>query len=170
MAKAKTSNTGMRNGKMFCFNCGGSFDLQLPQPAKFAADMMKSFDKAHLHCPKTWEEPKADANGKTEDENAEWWLIHGERGISSETMFHHLSGRRIGKYESHPHDPADFSRCYKLLEAVPQWRPKLHRMNDVSPVWKNLVDNWPKLEEYLLDQYKTNKANGMYEFMKTLGC
>jgi hypothetical protein len=69
---------------------------------------------------------------------------------------------------NHPYDPDDFSRCWKLLEAVPEWKTELHKLKPLSEAWSNLVDNWDKLNEYFMDIQKGKKANGMYEFMQTL--
>lgn len=177
--KKKELHTGIRNGKLFCFNCGSSYDLgATPQPVTIAAAIMKQFEKDHKDCPKTWEEPIAEPDEtqsfRSMQKNAEWWLAHGERGVSSETMFSYLNPKninlRIGRSESHPHDPADFKRCYLLLKAVPQWRKPayLNKMKAVSKEWSGLVDNWGKLEVMLEEQLRTNKANGMYEFMQSL--
>ena len=175
MSTKKTKgNTGFRNGDLFCFNCGGSFKMNLPQPVTVASSQMKSFAKLHENCKKTWVEPVVDTKGKTEKENADWWLIHGEHGISSKTMFKYLDGRDIAEYERHPCDPDDFSRCYKLLEAVPQWKSQLHKLKRISPVWAKLVDNWDKLtemyEQNVRENWKNAKKVGMYEFMESLGC
>lgn len=174
-AKVKDkSNTGFRNGNLFCFNCGSSFDMQLPQPVDFASIMMKSFSKAHINCPKTWAEPVAEINGKSEKENMNWWLTKGEHGISSKNMYAVLSSGIITKKLQTPSDPDDFSRCYKLLKAVPQFKTKLHLMKDVSSSWSNLVDNWDKLtemyEQNVKEEWKNYNKIGMYEFMKELGC
>ena len=71
-----------------------------------------------------------------------------------------------------PYDPDDFSRCYKLLEAVPEWKSKLHKLKPLSNQWRKLVDNWDKLTEmYELntkENWKNSKKIGMYEFMQTL--
>lgn len=174
--KTKTKgDTGFRNGELFCFNCGGSFKINYPQPVDIASKSMKSFAALHENCEKTWSEPVVDSKGKTEKENADWWLINGEHGISSETMFKYLDGRDItrGK-ECTPSDPDDFKRCYKLLQAVPQWKSQLHKMKAVSPVWEKLVDNWDKLtemyEQNVRENWKNYKKIGMYEFMESLGC
>lgn len=168
----KKVTTGIRNGKLFCFNCGESYDLQLPQPVGMASAIMNQFEKSHKNCAKTWIEPVAMPDEKTEQQNADWWLINGERGISSETMFYYLSGRRIGKHESHPSDPDDFRRCYLLLKAVPQWKTQLHKLKPVSKVWEGLVDNWDKLTEMLETAMKTKgqQATEMYDLMKSIGC
>ena len=71
-----------------------------------------------------------------------------------------------------PYDPDDFSRCYKLLVAVPEWKLELHKLKPLSKEWSNLVDNWDKLTEmYELntkENWKNSKKIGMYEFMQTL--
>ena len=43
-------------------------------------------------------------------------------------------------------------------------------MKKESEVWRRIVENWDKLCEMLEEQMKTGKANGMYEFMESLGC
>lgn len=173
MATKKQSHTGFRNECLFCFNCGGSYKMNYPQPVSMASALMKQFDKDHANCEKTWVEPAADINGKTEHENANWWLINGEQGTSSKTMFKYLGNTDITKgYECHPYDPDDFKRCYKLLQAVPQWKSELHKMKSVSTAWSNLVDNWDKLTEMYeqneKEEWKNYKKIGMYEFMQTL--
>lgn len=176
MATKKKEHTGFRNGDLFCFHCGTSYKWNLPQPVDMATAIMKQFAKSHKGCVKTWVEPVAESNGKTEEENANWWLNNGEHGISSKTMFKYLcSFYKIAiSYESTPSDPDDFKRCYKLLQAVPQWKSELHKMKSVSPVWAKLVDNWDKLtemyEQNVREDWKNYKKVGMYEFMKSLGC
>lgn len=177
MGKVKEPTTGIRNGKLFCFNCGESYDINAtPQPINIMSAIMKQFDKDHKKCPKTWVEPVADPQDSNDSmsirKNADWWLANGEQGISSKTMFYYLGGSRtkLTREEWPPSDPSDFRRCYLLLKAVPQWRKPayLNKMKVVSKEWEALVDNWDKLEELLEEQLRTNKANGMYEFMQSL--
>lgn len=72
------------------------------------------------------------------------WLAGGKRGISSETIFTHLTGiDALGDWrKDHPHDPADFRRCRLLLEQVPELVPLFPRMAEVSPQWATLVEQW----------------------------
>lgn len=72
------------------------------------------------------------------------WLASGERGVSSNTMFAHITGvDAVGDWGGgHPHDPADFRRCRLLLEQVPSLQPHLGKMRKVSPAWTGLVDAW----------------------------
>ena len=69
---------------------------------------------------------------------------------------------------NNPHDPDDFKRCYKLLKQIPEWRKRLDELKPLSKEWHGLVTNWDKLEEMLLDQLSTSRANGMYDFMKSI--
>lgn len=134
----------------------------------------EQFTKEHLHCPKTWTEPTNEGpESKPIEENERWWLMHGEHGLSSKAMFNHLTRAtytNLSNSEIHPCDPSDFRRCYLLLKAVPQYKPRLKELKALSPVWSNLVDNWEKLTELLEEQMETKKDNGMYDLMKTLGC
>lgn len=164
------SNTGIWNGDLFCFNCGQSQKMPLPMPITMASDMMKSFERIHKACKKTWTEPIAQP-GDSLLRNLTWWLKYGEHGISSKTMAEHLGRINLGlKERSHPRDPSDFKRCYLLLKAVPQFKEILHDMKSVSSVWSNLVDNWDKLTELLEEQLINKTDNGMYDLMKKIGC
>ncbi|MFA5299915.1 MAG: hypothetical protein WC389_17150 [Lutibacter sp.] len=167
----KEKHTGFRNEKLFCFHCGESQVMPVPIRIEMATAIMKAFEKLHRNCEKTWIEPVNDPYSKTEMENERWWMVHGEHGISSKTIFNHLSSfnRLENKYEGFPHDPSDFRRCYLLLKACPHFKTRLHRMKTVNPTWANLIDNWDRLTEMLEEQIKTRQPNGMYEFMNSLG-
>jgi hypothetical protein len=104
-------------------------------------------------------------------ENARKWLAFGEKGISSEVMFGAISGLQITDSKTqHPLDPDDFKRCCYLIRDVPEWETELHKVAELSPVWKNIIDNWDKLVGMLLEQLTTHRANDMYGFMRSLGC
>ena len=182
MAKAKKeSNTGFRNGDLFCYNCGSSYHIVLPTPIYMSTAIMKQFVENHTNCEKTWEEPKVDQTW-TEISKAIWWAMgmNAERGMSSKAMWHQIYNKSFhsilvfalkpGEKTCHPADPDDFRRCYLLLETVPEWKDKLHLMKEVSPVWEKLVDNWDQLTLMLQEQMGTGQPNGMFEFMKKLGC
>ena len=164
--------TGFRNGDLFCFNCGDSHKMALPMKVSKAAQLMIDFGKRHSKCNKTWEEPQPDDAATTTPEGQmDWWIRNGEHGMSSKNLFSCLSGKSIrGASTMEPADPDDFRRCYLMLKQVPALKPMLHKARSMSPVWAKIVDNWDKLSEMLEEQMKTNKANGMYEFMKELGC
>lgn len=93
---------------------------------------------------------KAEHDGKLSD-NAIRWLANGERGVSSNTIFTHLTGidALYGWDPSHPHDPDDLYRCRLLLQQVPELRARLHEMATCSPVWARLVAHWDELCELM---------------------
>ena len=77
------------------------------------------------------------------------WLATGERGLSSEAIFQHMTGVPLARTAcdayAHPSDPADLRRCMLLLEAVPAFAARLGEMSEVSEIWARLVAAWPEL-------------------------
>lgn len=70
------------------------------------------------------------------------WLANGQRGVSSETIFTHLTGIKAGSFRDHPYDTSDFMRCEKLLIQCPELRKELPRMADLGSVWAGLIADW----------------------------
>jgi hypothetical protein len=108
-------------------------------------------------------------------ETAQEWLLKGDRGISSETIFGAITGLWINQRKYPPSDPSDFYRCYKLLKQVPEWKGELSKVAELSKTWKNVIENWDELTELLEEQIEwrdkgISSSNGMYDFMKRLGC
>ncbi len=76
------------------------------------------------------------------------WLKTGERGVSSEAIFSHLTGIPIGgNWMSPPYDSADFMRCRKLLVAVPSFASRIGEMATVSPQWAAIVARWRDIDD-----------------------
>ena len=76
------------------------------------------------------------------------WLAGGRRGISSNSIFSHLTGMdaRAGwARPSAPLYPVDLGRCRRLLDACPELRAALPRMAELSPTWAALVAEWDEL-------------------------
>lgn len=104
------------------------------------------------------------------------WLAAGERGISSDTIFSHLTGVVATRHgHGYPYDPADLKRCRLLLEQVPELRAEFPRMAELGDPWPALVKAWDELCE-LMDtecpEWRAGRglARGTYAFMKQLGC
>ncbi|WP_155931552.1 hypothetical protein [Methylopila sp. 73B] len=75
------------------------------------------------------------------------WIINGETGISSTAIWAHMCGVTSNRtWADNPADPGDFSRCMKLLDAVPEWRDRLPEMSGRSPAWRGLVARWAEIE------------------------
>lgn len=165
MSKINKSHTGLRNGNLFCFNCGQSFDMNLPKPIDESSAMMIGFCQLHRFCAKTWSEPTFNLDDDIKKRLKDWWNF-GERGMSSEVIYNFMTGNP--SRNDHPWEPLDFRRCYGLFKAVPELKARLPEMKRVSQTWSNLIDNWDKLSEMLEGQLATGKPNGMYGFMQTL--
>lgn len=164
------ANTTIRNEKLFCLNCGGEYALTYPMAVEDFSKKTEAFNTLHSDCEKTWTEPQADQN-RDVTEKAMWWIGNGHVGMSSKTMWNFFMGNKDFDI-NHPYDPDDFSRCYKLLEAVPEWKKRILELGVLSKPWKNLSENWDKLtemyEQNQREEWKNYKEIGMYEFMDSL--
>lgn len=94
------------------------------------------------------------------------WLSHGSRGISSNTIFSHVTGLDVlhGTAASHPHDPADFRRCRLLLDQVTEVAVGFHKMRTLTPTWAALVDHWDELCQIMdkeTPRWKTGEGRGL---------
>lgn len=162
--------TTIRNEKLFCTNCGSEFVLKFPIKVTEMTKKTEAFEELHKDCEQTWVEPVADQS-KDVTEKAMWWIANGHVGMSSKTMWNHFMKNKNFQI-NHPYDPDDFSRCYKLLQAVPEWKSRILELGVLSKQWKNLSENWEKLtdmfEQNKKEDWKNYKQIGMFEFMQTL--
>lgn len=167
---SKVEHTKIRNNSLFCLNCGGNHPLNMPVAINEMTKKIDAFNVLHKDCKKTWTEPKADQS-KSVTEKAMWWIGNGHVGMSSKTMWNYFIGNKDFPI-NHPYDPDDFSRCWKLLEAVPEWKERIPELGPLSKEWKALSENWVKLTEMYEQNTKENwvysKKIGMYEFMQKL--
>lgn len=162
--------TTFNNNKLFCSCCGGELTLDFPITVDKMTEKIDVFNSLHNDCKQTYTSPKVDANLEAREKGM-WWIANGSTGMSSKTMWNCLMGNK-GYPINHPYDPDDFSRCYKLLECVPEWKKDINKLKPLSKQWSNLVDNWEKLtqmyEQNEKQDWKNSKIIGMYEFMQTL--
>lgn len=98
--------------------------------------------------------------------NLDEWIIYGEIGISSKTMWAAITGIVTGgsmRFDFNvPHDSDDFSRCYKLWKQCGITAEQLNRVSTVFPWWKPFIDNWDKL----VSMFENKEP--MYEYIQTL--
>lgn len=74
------------------------------------------------------------------------WLSKGNRGMSSDAMFMHLTGVPVADDPmAYPGDPSDLGRCRLLIEQVPELAGDLSKMCEVSPYWGALASRWDGL-------------------------
>ena len=81
---------------------------------------------------------------------AQEWLLAGEHGVSSCSIFWRLTGvrpplLRADRHYAHPRDPDDLRRCMLLLDEVPEFRDRIGEMRGASASWDVLVDAWDDL-------------------------
>lgn len=77
-------------------------------------------------------------------ERANAWIVSRDTGASSKALWAVMMGQKSDG--SYPHDGSDIGRCFRLLDAVPEWRARLPEMAAVSAYWAALVKNWDELE------------------------
>ena len=161
----------IKKQSLFCDSCGNNYRIKFPIKLDRMLEVQKAFEVLHSDCEKTWEEPVLNLNS-TLKIRMQYWLQNGQRGTSSETIFQTISGQDINASISHPYDPDDFGRCYKLLKIIPEWNGMLYLLRKVSSEWCYLVDNWEKLTKMYERNVDENWENadkiGMYEFMQEL--
>ena len=158
------SHTTIRNGGLFCTNCGGAHPFKFPVPISDMTNIMEAFNVLHENCEKVWSEPLVDPNLSMEARIV-WWWEHGERGASSECIWKHMLDLKISTPYT-PSDADDFKRCHKLLLVVPEWREQLAKMKAVSQEWSGLVDQWDQLDSLFLNQ-QHKELNQLMDACKT---
>jgi hypothetical protein len=99
------------------------------------------------------------------------WIIYGETGISSKTMWAAITGSYNEEYRymeyrvfDIPKDADDFSRCYKFFKLCNLSDKHLRKVKEVFPFWGPYIDNWSELVRL----YEENNSRVMYEYMCTL--
>ena len=176
----KTDHIGFRNSGLFCHHCGAKQPLKYPMAFDQFQEIGNAFTEKHKDCKKTWEPPQPDL-ALPQELRELWWVSgEGEQGTSSLVIFLHLSDPRhrhkafecgldAKLTKQHPHDPDDLRRCYLLLEAIPEWKPRLQELKSLSPVWAALIDKW---EDFmvLLKQQIAGVENDLLTQMKAMGC
>ena len=98
------------------------------------------------------------------------WMVSGDTGISSETLACKALGiKRKGHFsDDAPYDPADFGRCHRLLQKIPELRamafPKLRR----DKRWQGLIRNWDHLTDTYLHELPSGSCPILYGMMRKL--
>jgi len=103
------------------------------------------------------------------------WICGHDTGTSSKTIFSVMTGVEAIRADV-PYDPGDFGRCYRLLDLVPEWRPRLQEVADRYAEWGPLVKAWSMLEEEYecaIDpreqgKQRTAAFSAMYQHMQIL--
>lgn len=104
------------------------------------------------------------------------WLKSDDTGASSLFMAAVLFPAQVSNAHDHqtekrhPYDPADFGRCHRFLQAVPEAAGRLGEVRAAGgPVWERLIDNWRELATLFEEELPGGKAPRLYQRMKDLG-
>ena len=92
------------------------------------------------------------------------WALSDDTGTSSETIMHVMERTETIDDVGVPHDPDDFGRCYRLLQAFPHYRKRLHEVADKYPMWVGLVRDWDKLAS----MFEAGQNDLLYSAMQVL--
>ena len=101
------------------------------------------------------------------------WIAGSDTGSSSKAIWRHMmTGDAVEDRwgASYPHDPDDFGRCYRLLELMPDWRPRMVEMVKYNAEWRALVGAWDELTVMYAQAIAANQkyARPMYDRMHAL--
>ena len=77
------------------------------------------------------------------------WIISGDTGSSSKTMWAALKGIKIDNAKErrfdYPYDNADFGRCYRLVKNCNVSKEELLKVKEVFKWLAPLIDSWDDL-------------------------
>lgn len=97
------------------------------------------------------------------------WLASDDTGASSQYMAYVLSTPADAeKFDynviknSHPHDPDDFGRCIRLIEAVPEFADRISKMSQHGKEWAVVAANWDEWAEL----YRLDEGERLYRLME----
>ncbi len=75
------------------------------------------------------------------------WSVGDDTGSSSKAIVAYMTGSKPrDAAHSYPSDAGDLGRCLRLLDLIPEWKPRMVQMGELSPQWAALVDHWEELD------------------------
>ena len=130
----------MGDGGVRCLRCGKSEPMPVPMPLDAFGPWVAYQGALHRGCPDTG---RVDAPATSV---VDWFNGH-DTGTSSKAIYRHMMGytRERAPFGTHPHDPSDFGRCYRLLALEPRWRARIGEMAQYSKAWAALAGAWDEL-------------------------
>ena len=100
------------------------------------------------------------------------WLASDETGLSSKYLAHVLAPNKAPYAPLNiPHDPADFGRCVRLLDAAPELRAELPRLLEPQhgKPWNAIAAEWSILEAWYREDVPTKESRRLYERLGAIG-
>jgi hypothetical protein len=94
------------------------------------------------------------------------WIAGRDTGASSKALWAVMMG--VKSDGSYPSDGGDLGRCLRLLEAVPEWKPRLKEMAAVNGYWAALVAHWDELAALHAKDDERGRHDAVYARMKQI--
>ncbi len=101
----------------------------------------------------------------------EQWIVSDDTGISSRAIWAVMMGAITEPTNDEsrfdvPHDPSDFGRCLRLIQAFPEWRGRLHLVPQLIPFWEPVIREWDGLERLYLEEAPSGRCPKLWEVMQ----
>lgn len=158
--------------RMTCFECGHVFEAEtlVNAPFEVAIAAMKA-----IRCPSCgagdvgFGGEYGDAPPPTApiETRVAWWFARGATGISSETIALTMQGQAKGGPfgADAPHDPADFHRCRRLFEIVPEWRSQLSKVTALYPWFRPFEEAWDEFDRLFDEESPSGRCPKLFAAM-----
>jgi hypothetical protein len=110
------------------------------------------------------------ASRDTVAERSRGWRKGVDTGLSSVTVWAHMMGLKDFDVD-YPLDPADLGRILRLLELIPEWKPRVSELAALSPEWRALAGRWDEITSLMDSEVgffgeKGNRARRTYRLMR----
>lgn len=130
------------------------------------------FAKEHASCEPDPQVPiREEARRKEAALSPETWITGPDTGVSSMTIWSVMTGQPMPDRScgpNVPHDPDDFGRCYRLLQAFPSWRERLPEVAARYPKWGPMVREWDRMTALYEEELATGAPPKLYDLMHQL--
>jgi hypothetical protein len=99
------------------------------------------------------------------------WILGNDTGVSAKTIWAVMMGETpedIPFGYDVPHDPADFGRCYRLLNRFPEWKSRLNEVAEKFPKWGPMVREWGKMTQLYEKELSSGCSPKLYALIQKL--
>ncbi len=97
------------------------------------------------------------------------WMANEDIGVSSKTIAATIAEVDCSHVDV-PHDPSDFMRCLKMLDACPSIK-NLSKVKEVYPFYAPIINNWNEMVDLLEKDKKeySGRSPTLYKYMQKRG-
>lgn len=82
------------------------------------------------------------------------WFASGDTGTSSKAIALWLWRKRVDATwgPDIPRDTGDLARCLRLLERIPEWKPRMPEMAEAGGLWPTFSKHWGRIVASFMDE------------------